>query len=360
MKPMIGLTTASLLLCAVVQFAPPVQAQIAAESAFSEFDLDSAPPDLDRYIVEDDLIAFFDDGFGAALEGGLIDPNNGVESYNFNFMGCLEQWDGIENAFVSPVDCFWHGFGPGCTAAARMLDITDGTGIFGVILRDFARAANVLRFDFDSPTDIGSIRVWTEDNSKGVRAFMHYDVYVSYDESLTDMTLLAKGVRNGEFGITTNAGVWNSSYTEVYNCTDEVLASGVTNIRFVFYCVGTDGGDLLLDPWRGYNPDLNGPDWLNCEATYPADPEEIDGRQKAFVAPNLAEIDILAPQARNADGDVDGDSSVTQSDAVELYECVNGPGNGPNATLCIPLDYATKDCDVDMADVAAFQAAVGP
>ncbi len=349
----------SMLVIAAAILAAPATAQVLVESGFSEFNLDSPPPDLDRFIEETDLIAFFDAGFGAELEGGVVDPNNGVESFNFNFLGCLEQWDGVEDpAIVDPVDCFWHGFGPACTAEAQMLNLTDGTGIFGVVLRDFAFAANVIRFDFDTPTDIGSIRVWTEDNSKSIRAFMHYDVYVSFDGSLTDMTLLARGARNGEFGVTTNPGLFNSSFTELYDCSNETLVSGVTNIRFVFYAVGTDGGDLLLDPWRGYNPDLNSPQWLACETTYPADPEDIDGRQKAFVTPNLAEIDIFPPAARNSDGDVDGDGLVTVADAPAVFECVTGPDAGLVGTLCLPLDYAVKDCDVDLADVAAFQAAV--
>lgn len=352
-----AVVVAGLALCVA-----PAGAQPTFEFAFSEFDLDSAPPDLERYLVELDLIDFFEPGFGAALEGGVVDPDNGVESFNFKFFGCLEQWDGVESETVSPVDCFWHGYGAQCTAEAQMLNLTDGTGIFGVVMRDFARAANVLRYDFETPVDIGSIQVWTEDNSRGIRAFMHYDVYYSTDGSLTGMTPLATSVRNGEFGITTNnAETLNaaSSFTNVYDCTSDTVASGVTNLRFVFYNVGFDGGDLFVDPWRGYwHPD-NSSDWLACEAEFPADPQDLDGRQKPFVASVVAEIDVLEPQPENAPGDFDGDGSVGVADFLAVDTVYTGPDGGPLSSAARPLDFVAKDCDVDLEDVAGFQLVYG-
>lgn len=340
---------------ALLTLALSASAQVTSEYEMSAYILDTPPPDIERYIAADDLVAYFDTTWNGYFEGGNVDPANNVKCFNFNYSGCLEQFDGVENAFAWPVSAFWHSL-PDPSPATWMPNFTDGTGIFAVPLRDFARASNVIRYDFDTPTDIGSVLVWTEfDQPTSGRVFMNYDVFVSYDDSTTGMTPLAVDVRNGEWGISTNVGA-RSSYTHVYNCDGGPLATGVRKIRFVFYPVTYDNADLFADAWRGYWHPANPAWWQACEATFPADPRDADGRQKTFVSSWVAEIDVLAPETLTP-GDATGDGVVNAQDVAALFGALTGPDNGPLASLVRPLDYPVKDCDIDLYDVAQFQAA---
>ncbi len=347
---LVGLTLLALPLAAT--------GQVLSDYDYSEFSLDAPPPDIDRYIALDDMIAFTTVGAGAEFESGDVDPNNFVECFNFNYLGCLEQFNGEENPYEWPVPGFWHGASDS-SPERWMPELTDGTGIFAAPLRDFAYASNVFRYDFDEPVDIGEIVVWTEDNSKMARAFMHYDVFVSYDDSLQDLAPLATGVTNGEFGITTNPGLYNSSYTHVYDCASQTLATGVTKIRFVFYNVSYDSSDLFVDPWRGYWHPANSPAWNACEDTYPADWQDVDGRQKPFVASWIAEIDILEPQPAPLPGDGNGDGMVDIDDLADMATNLTGPDKGPltYGRRAYDFELPSRDCDIDLVDVAGMQVA---
>lgn len=355
-------------LVAVLAVAGSAFAQPTFEYEYSDYGLDFPPPDISRYIQFSDLIADYTIGYNGFFEGGDVDPANNVECYNFSPFGCLEQYDGVENAYVWPVDCFWHGLGGNCGPDVQMPFLTDGDGSFSVPFRDFARASNVLRYDFDEPTDIGEIVVWTEYEDPtfaSPRLFQTYDVYVSYDDSTTGMTLLAQDVRNGEWGASIMPASYQGSYTALYDCASSTLATGVTKIRFVFYPVTYDGSDLMADAWRGYWHPGNSAAWNACETDpngpqIPADPRDLDGRQKTFVASWVNEIDVLPPQAMNDPGDGDGDSDVDLVDLEAFGYAVTGPDLGPIAYAERPFDFASKDCDVDLADFASMQVLVTP
>ncbi len=329
-----------------------------------EWQMANSQAALNQPIRAGDLIDGMTIDAGAFFEGGFVDPVNDVHAFNHNFLGCLEQWDGIESPQFRPLHCFWHGYGDpgGCNPEFHMPDLTDGTGIFAPVLRDFARACLVARYDFAQPTDIGEILVFAHNEGRDVRVFQHYDVYVSYDGSLTGMTPLRIGAQTAWFGAANSQvtfpgtdAPWAWSYTHIFNCSSPVLATGVRKIRFVFYSSGI--GDLMMDPWRGYW-NASGP-VLGCQAQYPPEPRDVDGRYKPFVSPMIAEIDVLPPQPISA-GDVNGDTLVNLADFAAWGEAMDGPGVGPIAYVARPLDFTPRDCDVDLADFAVFQRLLVP
>lgn len=341
-------------------------AQPAVDYEFSQYPSDfPIMPDVARSIEFDDLIVGYDLGAGAFFETGWIDPNNGVGSHIFNANGCLKIFDGIEDPFEFPVFSFWRD-DPASNGDPNywMFELTNGDGVFAVPLCDFARASNVVRYDFDEPTDIGEIVVWSEfeDDTVGSgRIFQNYDVFVSYDDSTENMTLLAQDVRNGEWLASVADPLDLSSYTLLYNCGSDTLATGVTKIRFVFYPTTYHNSDLFGDAWRGYWHPMNSPEWNSCEATYPADPRDRDGAQMTFVASWISEIDVLAPQGTlNGPGDGNGDSLVNMSDFDLFAAAMAGPENGPAGYDNRPFDLAANDCVIDLGDFAQMQALVVP
>lgn len=344
--------------------------------AVVEYKLTYTYEELGREISTTDLISGMTIGNGAFFEGGWIDPDNGVNAFHFNYLDCLEQWDGVEAVHpitgeAMPLDCFHHGYGADCAPEVKMPLLTDGLkneAVDGtneaVVLRDFGRACLVARYDFDEPTDIGEIQVFTR--NLDVRIFQNYDVYVSYDENqTTGLEPLAEQVVNGIFGYSTNPVTdrkeW--SYTHVYDCTGQPLATGVRKLRFVFWPVGL--GDLMMDPWRGYwHPSQDGSFWSTvCPDLYPAEPGDVDGRMKPFNGPIVPEIDVLPPQSFTP-GDADGDGLATIADFAVMEENFEGPDGGadalPIAYAAIPFDFDPKDCDVDLADFATFQIMYNP
>jgi len=337
---------------------------MAGAQVIVEWNMANSEPALGQTIRAGDLIDGKTIDAGAFFESAFVDPVNNVHAFNFKYFGCLEQWDGIESTTYDPLDCFWHGYGDpgGCDPVYHMPDLTDGTGVFAPVQRDFARACLVARYDFDQPTDIGEILVFAHNEGRDVRVFQHYDVYVSYDGSLTGMTPLRLGAQTAWFGAANSQvtfpgtdAPWAWSYTHIFNCSNPVLAAGVRKIRFVFYASGI--GDLMMDPWRGYWNE-SGP-ILNCQAQYPAEPGDLDGRYKPFVAPMVAEIDVLPPQPITP-GDVNADTLVNLADFAAWGEAMEGPGVGPIAYAARPLDFSPRDCDVDLADFAAFQRLLVP
>lgn len=328
------------LLLAIV---PSGMAEVVVEYAWSEGEryegLAFSPGD-------DDLIAWMTIDAGAWFEGGFVDPANGVEAFNFNGRpdGCLEMW------YDDPLDCFWHGYGDpgGCEPEWHMLDLTDGSmGVFAPILRDFARANLVARYDLGGPRDIDEVRVFSRMAGRDVRVFQHYDLYVSHDSAATWVPV-ARDVMNGTYGAV-NFWQYATSYTRVRNPTG-VLAENATNIRFVFYAVGLDQNFSLVDVWQGYANDE--PAFgVRCSGQVPAEPGDLDGLRKAFVSTFVDEMDVIGW----LQGDGDGDLDLDLADLQAMLGCLTGPGGGPVATPCRPFDFSPKDGDVDLADVAVMQ-----
>lgn len=312
--------------------------------AFNYAQLGVAPADGDL-LENKDIIVFG----GAAFEAGLVDPVNGVESWAFAGEPdrCTEVYDGVEDPDQVPNPGFWHALGDPSPEANFPL-LTDGTlGLFAAVLRDFSRAALVARYDFDTPKDIGEIRVLSRQTGRDVRVFQHYDVYASTDGGLT-YAPLALGVKNGAFG--DENILYVVSYTRVTSSAAVALATGVTNLRFVFYCVGLPGA-MFVDPWRGYANEQDADFVTRCQPVYPADPRDTDGRKQAFVGTFVDEIDVFPP-ALPGDGDADGD--VDLADFTGFAGCLTGPGPAQLAPTCWAYDLPPRDGDVDLADYAAL------
>ncbi len=308
--------------------APPSGAAVAYQFGASLAALDRAP-------AAGDLIV----GQIAAFEGGHVDPANGVAAFNLAPTACLE-------VLSTPVTAFWHGYSDP-SPAAHLPRFTDGDGLVGVVLRDYARAACVLRYDLPVAADLREVRVFARNPDADNRVLQHYDVFVSTDGGVT-YEPLATDVRTGGWGLT-NPGTWTVSYTRVYPQLDPLLAEDVTNIRFVFYAV-TAGGPLV-DPWQG-NANESATYRGSCPAVEPAD---ADGLRKAYVTPIITEIDVLAREP----GDTDVDGDVDLADFAVLAACLNGPDVLHSGGVCRGVDFAPRDEDVDLADVAAFQRAFG-
>lgn len=286
---------------------------------------------------------------GAAFEAGAVDPVNGVGAWAFAGEPdqCLQMYDGVEDPTELPNPGFWHELGDP-SPEANMPLLTDGSlGIYAAVLRDFSRASLVARYDFETPTDIGEVRVLSRQLGRDVRVFQHYDVYASSNG--VDYAPVALGVKNGAFG-DENLGFYVVSYTRVTATTSAVLARRVTNLRFVFYPVGLPGL-MFVDPWRGYAHE-DATDYVaRCQATYPADPRDIDGRRQAFVGTFVDEIDVLPP-ALAGDGDADGD--VDLADFAGFVSCLNGPRGASLRPACWNYDMPPRDNDVDLADYGAL------
>lgn len=274
---------------------------------------------------------------------GFIDPNNGVTSHHmYTSDDCLQiNYSDDSDGFH---DCC--GGNPGQLNNGMINGPIDG------VLRDFARAALVLRFGFSSPTDIGALRVIGGNlNDPDGRTFHHYDVWASTD-GLGDFGryhLIARGVRSGEFGMV-NDFTWHASLTELHDFDSKYLAEDVTDLRLVFYCVSNTGiGRLFLDPWQGYFAEE--PDYVtSCSASEPAEPMDVDGRRKAFEASVLQEIDVFAPGEITPWGDIDYDTDLDIIDAARLQLCYDG---STTSNGCFRYDL-TEDGTVAFDDAEMF------
>lgn len=313
---------------------PAAQAVVADTSILREHQIAATLAALDRALSNADLI----NGQVGLLENGDVDPNNGISAWNANpNSACLE----MLNTVPSP------GFHP-ATPPGGLADLTDGVPGSGVeaVLADYYRAALVVRYDFAVPTNVEEWVVFAA-NEGGLdgRIFQHYDVWASQD-GMASFAPLALGVTTGPFG-QINSTSQGATYTHVYDGARPVLAEGVTNLRFVFYCV-SNTGKRFQDPWQGI---------ANEDAAYVAlcptvEPQDVDGWRKAFEAPIITEIDVFGFRP----GDADRDGDLDASDALALFGCLTGPApQGPPAGNCPTFDFPMADADVDLVDVAAFQ-----
>lgn len=292
---------------------------------------------LGHAVSDSDLIQ----GDLAAFESGDIDPDHDVYAYEFDSGTCLDMlWD-------TPLSGFWHGY-TDPSPAAHLPKFTDGLGDPGVVLRDFGRAAAVLRYDFATPTDVKESRVYAANSGMDGRVFQHYDVYVSTDFGAT-YDLLAAGVKTDDFGATNN-GAHGASLTRVHAPLSGTLVEDATNLRYVFF--DTHVGDTFYDPWQSNRNESVGYG-NNCPDV---EPQDMDGYAKAFSAPTIVEIDVF----ERLFGDTDADDDIDLDDFAEFEAWMTGPDVDYGDAPCRYLDAPTRDHDVDLEDMAAFQQAFQP
>ncbi|MCP4246697.1 MAG: hypothetical protein GY778_06580 [bacterium] len=310
---------------------------VADSTMISAYELSPTLAGLTRAISTDDLI----NGQLGVLENGDVDLANGVTAWNIDSgSACLE----MLNTEPSP------GFHP-ATPPNGLADLTDGVegSTIEAVLADFNRASLVVRYDFPAPVYIEEIVVFAANADPNApnngRLFQHYDVWISTDDMLT-FEPLALTVTSGGFGYL-NLDDDRATFTHLYDGLSNVLAQGVTNIRFVFYAVSNTAG-RFQDPWQGnFNEDAA------YQTACPVEEiQDVDGYRKAFEAPILKEIDVFGFRP----GDFDGDGDVDLDDHLGFFNCMTGPApTGPPGAGCEVFDLAPRDGDVDLSDFAEFQ-----
>lgn len=274
---------------------------------------------------------------------GVIDDLNQVYSWHMDSAGCLgihigEHSDGFLNVSTGNEAKFVNGAFDGNL---------DG------ILRDYGRAALAVRFGFQSPTNIGYLRVIGGNilNRDG-RTFHHYDVWASTDGfgDFGNFFLVAQGVKSGDFGMV-NSDLWEAALTTVHDFDSKYLVENCTDLRLVFYCVDNTAG-RFQDPWQGLaNED---PDYLAaCPDT--AEPEDVDGLRKAFVGSIIREVDVfpVSPVGGPGDtpwGDIDYDNDRDLEDAAALQICAS---SATNTGGCFRYDFDSNGV-VAAADASVF------
>jgi hypothetical protein len=282
----------------------------------------------------------------APYGSGVVDLVNNVNSWLMDTsggdLGCLRVID------LLPSDGFLPGLPPSCPEGG-MQDLVDGVAGTACqsVLRDFGRASLVVRFGFENPTDIGRLHVFGANfNDRDGRVFQNYDVWArqgdcgdgtcaahgTLETSLVgyeEFFLVQRGVKSGEFGME-NSGLWQGSLTRVLNFDSDILLEDCTDLRIVFYAV-TNPDAVFLDPYQGY--EVESPayrDACSNGVNTMQEPEDEDGRRKAFVASIIKEIDVLVPQPTpTADIDYDGDIDLFDMAAMQR---------------CFDADVSTNGC----------------
>jgi hypothetical protein len=347
--------------------------------------------DLSVSIASDDLI----NGFGINTNGspineglnesaispyglGFIDFENDVTSWLMASGGCLSMISGL------PSDGFFPNIQlpPSCQNAGQVV-LTDGIvnddAPCSGLLRDFGRSSLVIRYGFQTPTDVGRLRIYAANfNNRDGRVFQNYDVYARQGDCADgicpahvdefgnlvghgpgEFNLVASGVTTANFGIGNNTQ-WQATVTEVYDTDSPVLVAGCTDLRIVFYSVDNTGS-FFVDPWQGYaNEEQAYID--SCSGPEPAEPDDLDGYRKAFVASLIKEIDVLPP-GRSPLANADYDDDVDLVDMAALQRCTGADvyTNGDMLeSVCSRFDLDLNN-QVDAADWALIEGFVsGP
>jgi len=253
---------------------------------------------------------------------------------------------------------FHPASGDPLVAKLKLVDGLVGANVDSV-LSDFAWPSAVFQFDLSSATDIGEIRVFAA-NPDG-RAFQNYDVLISTDDNpdtkervftpLIDSVLSASVVCAPD-GLAPNGndGSIGVTLTRVYDQTDATVATDGTSIRFFFYGVSNTSG-AFWDEHVGPGPIGDGcPEVPNPAEYY--DVEDIDGFRRAFEAPVIKEIDVIAaPRTTlvedcgngiddDGDGLADGDDPDCFGVTCPPEVCTNGVDDNGNSLV----DCDDPDC----------------
>jgi hypothetical protein len=276
---------------------------------------------------------------------GIVDADNGIFSWLMNSAapGCLQM---IE---LLPSDGFYVGLPPPAENG-NMPDLVDGQlgDTFKTILRDYARAALVVRYGFAcGATDVGSIRVIGGNDGRDGRVFHHYDVWASTDGLGHQGSFfpVALGVRTGNF-VTGNPGTWQASLTNLFNFDSDTLIAGCTDLRIVFYCVDNTQR-FFIDPWQGNASEVD-PYPTNCPDV---EDQDTDGYRKAYVAPIIKEIDVFPP-GPTPWGDIDYDEDRDTFDFAAFQLCA---GQDVSTNGCYRFDY-DDNLVIDLDDYNAWEA----
>ncbi len=360
-------TRAYLLIASLMILMPAASA--GAEAVYT-WELAPNFADLSESISDTDLIA----GFGVNTNGlplneginesaiapftfGIIDVVSEVYSWLMDTAppGCLGM---IE---LLPSDGFHPGLPPSCPEGgmSHLVDGVAGTACQSV-LRDFGRAALVVRYGFDPPQDIGRIRVFGGNfNNRDARVFHNYDVYARTGPSpagsepgFNEFFQVAANVTSGSYGMVNKdfpaEGQLSvqGSMTDVFDFDGNTLIEGCSDLRIVFYCVGNADG-FFIDPWQG-----NASEGEGYQSDCPdVEDEDTDGFKKAFEASIIKEIDVFPP-GPTPFGDIDYDDDRDLIDIAAFQGCFmqDVAANG-----CYRFDY-NEDLAIDLADLDSFAA----
>jgi hypothetical protein len=308
----------------------------------TEFELATTLNGLSRQIANNDLI----NGNAGSNEG--FDNFGEVDDHQACLIAATDPCLSVPG-ICQPSE----GFDPCC--GATLPNLTDGAAgmVLNAVLRDYARAALIVRYNLPAPTNIGSIVVYAaneDPNAPGNgRIFQTYSVEISTNNG-GSFTQLGPLVTTGTFGAN-NAANNRASFTRLFDNNSQTLASGVTNLRFIFYCVSNTQG-FYLDPWQGVTSE----DGIYQSECPDAEAEDTDGRRKAFEAPIIKEIDVFPPSAEPppcndpvfdvAGGGPNGDQpdgAVDQQDFGVFQSCFTGAGDPGGVFASLPQHCKCMD-----------------
>ncbi len=185
-----------------------------------------------------------------------------------------------------PGDLGWHPANPASGDPLHpdgLPAFTDGVGaLSGVtgLLNDFPGVGvptKLVDYALGGPTDVTGINIFSGNGGADGRVFSTTVVKYSTDGGANYSTL---GYFQSDPSGTINSGQWGSTLVEIYDDSNPVLLSGVTNLEFDFYAVDNTGGQMR-DAWDGVNP------FTSID----------DGLSAAFVSPLIYEIDVVPEPA---------------------------------------------------------------
>ncbi len=310
---------------------------------------------------------------GGDLINGLVPLRNSelAAGYPFNTNGFVPiNTLGNSGEFVCEPSPLNHpiptasGFHP-ATPDKTGATFTDGIegGILDGLLADFLYPSGVFQFDLPAATSIGEIRVFVANSWSGGfdgRVFQNYDVAISTDSNPDTkervftplinraMTSIVVCASPGDgFSPNVNDGTQvpliGATLTRVYDDASTTLATGVTSIRFTFWCV-SNTQKVFRDQWLGP---------VGCPGLLPenVDAEDADSYVRTIESSIVKEIDVLAartvvPEICSNGQDDDGDTLVDGLDpdcfglTCPPEDCTNGQDDDGNTLI----DCDDPDC----------------
>ncbi len=315
-------------------------------------DLSAAPSSTD--IVQ---------GFPETITGGIMNDEMLNESFYSGTAGVIDEENEVYSWLMNPYQgyCLAMNIGqpsdgflpfsdgcPGCPGNPGQFVDGDWNGYQDGILRDYGRAALVMRFGFGTPTDIGMLRVIGGNWDRNGRTFHHYDVYASTQGNGMEGPYfpVALGVKTGTIGMT-NPGLWEGGMTEVHDFDSQYLVEGCTDLRIVFYCPD-NGQGYFIDPWQGIE---NETAYFQSVCAGTEEEQDTDGLRKAFTGSIIREIDVFGPDDPEMPwGDIDYDDDRDLHDAAAMQLCLGG---STTANGCFRFDFDDSTA-LEIGDLEAF------
>lgn len=250
------------------------------------------------------------------FDGEAVDAFDGMLSSSDLIHGKntldVDVYENPADSFGNPSGVGWH---PANNAPEDQLAaftdgqgmLNPGTGLTG-LLNDFPGANNpakIVQYPFDSPVDIGRINILTGNrNDADGRVFSATYIEYSTDNGFTFQGL---GYFQSDPSGAANT-TFRSKLVSVFDNSDSVMLSGVTDIIFNLYSV-SNNANQMRDAFDGVNP------FTNVDDTFDA----------AFQSPLVLEIDVLPP-SEGLDGDFNHNGIVDAADYVLWRKTDNSPG----------------------------------